>query len=61
MVIHKRIREEKPSLGHKLLKVRSYMFCLSAISREDPSENIWTDYSGQIDPELATHSTDRRY
>ena len=43
VVIRERVREEKRSLGRKLLEVPGYTFRVWVTSREDPPQDVWRD------------------
>ena len=51
VVIRERRREEKHSLGRKLLDVPGYTFRVLVTSRDDPSEEVWRDYNRRADME----------
>jgi hypothetical protein len=51
VVIRERVREEKRSLGRKLLEVPGYTFRVLVTSRADRPEEVWRDYSRRADVE----------
>ena len=51
VVIRERMREEKHSLGRKLLDVPGYTFRVLVTSRDDPSEEVWRDDNRRADVE----------
>ena len=51
VVIRERVREEKRSLGRKLLEVPGYTFRVLVTSREDRPEEVWRDYNRRADVE----------
>lgn len=51
VVIRERVREEKHSLGRKLLEVPGYTFRVLVTNRSDPPEEVWRDYNRRADVE----------
>jgi hypothetical protein len=51
VVIRERVREEKHSLGRKLLDVPGYTFRVLVTNRSDPPEEVWRDYNRRADVE----------
>jgi len=51
VVIRERMREDRDSLGRKLIDVPGYTFRVFATSCSDPGEEIWRDYNRRADME----------
>jgi hypothetical protein len=51
VVVRERLREDRDSLGRKLIDVPGYTFRVFATSCADVPEQIWRDYNGRADME----------